>query len=66
MICFNDRSYCGSPGCTNECGRKMSEQDKRDAQRVGLPVSYGMFCDKVSREELITHVKKEFEHVTSE
>jgi hypothetical protein len=25
---YNDRTYCGSPDCHNECGRKMSDEDK--------------------------------------
>ncbi len=27
---FKDRTYCASPNCNNECGRKMSDADKQE------------------------------------
>lgn len=49
MMCFKDRTFCASPGCTNECGRKMSEDEKRELDRAvtadnTLLVSWGYFC----------------------
>lgn len=47
---FLDKTFCASPNCKNECGRKMSEKEKAQkrafeaAQRYILPVSYGYFC----------------------
>jgi hypothetical protein len=49
-ISFKDKTYCASPNCENECGRKMSEFEKAQqnaffaAQGFVLPVSYGYFC----------------------
>lgn len=57
MFCFKDRSYCCSPNCNNECGRKMSDEDKELLNKLskkwakdypecdlGYPVAYGFFC----------------------
>ena len=46
MLCYKDTTFCASPDCTNECGRKMSDYDKDLAQRADLPVAYGYFCGK--------------------
>lgn len=49
MIIFKDKTYCASPQCKNECGRKMTkkeeeqlEQMREDGKSVG--VSQGYFC----------------------
>jgi len=42
---FKDRCYCASPNCINECGRKMTEDEKRLAAAHGELVSYAYFCD---------------------
>lgn len=26
---FLDKTYCASPNCTNECGRKMTDEEKK-------------------------------------
>lgn len=54
MFSFKDKSFCGSPNCTNECGRKMTQQEHEELIRANQPdqwdgmlgVSYGYFCDK--------------------
>lgn len=58
-VCFNDRSYCASPNCKNECGRKMTEKEKRDLERLNQPnhwdgllgVCYGYFCGEPLKNE---------------
>ena len=46
---YKDKTFCASPNCTNECGRKMPPQDKErlsawtDPERAPL-VSYAYFC----------------------
>lgn len=44
MICWRDTTYCASPDCINECGRKMSEEVKKEADKSTLPVAYAYFC----------------------
>lgn len=46
MICYKDRTFCCSPNCTNECGRKLTEEVKEEAKKVGLPICVSMFCSK--------------------
>ncbi len=49
MLSFNDKTYCKSPNCINECGRQMSEHEKAILKEEALngfawPVCYGYFC----------------------
>lgn len=52
---FLDKTFCASPNCENECGRKMtlSEQSSLtamavlmnpDGKDIIVPVSWGYFC----------------------
>lgn len=47
-MAFLDKTYCASPNCENECGRKMTIEeegfllDNPPAQYYGI--SYGYFC----------------------
>ncbi len=45
-MCFKDRTFCASPGCTNACGRQMSAELKIEARNSGMLVSYGLFCEE--------------------
>ena len=50
MITFNDKTYCASPNCTNECGRQLTEMDKNILKAnavngITIPVCYAYFCD---------------------
>lgn len=48
MIPFKDKTFCASPNCKNECGRKMTDEEKKqfdvmnETQWVG--VYQGYFC----------------------
>lgn len=44
MICFRDRTWCASPDCKGECGRKMSPEIKAEAKKSDLLTSWGLFC----------------------
>lgn len=53
MICFKDRTFCGSEACVNACGRKMTDEllieykkwsKKNFGTEDGGPISYGLFC----------------------
>jgi len=47
---FKDKTFCASPDCKNECGRKMTEAEKQECKNFHystgftMPVSYGYFC----------------------
>lgn len=66
MLCFNDRTYCASPDCQNECGRKMNDSEKEVAKKSPFPISWSMFCGKVSIDEMRQHIKKEFSNAVTE
>lgn len=51
MICYKDRTFCSSPDCKNECGRKITEDEKVYAKKLGLLVSYAYFCNKEPMEK---------------
>lgn len=46
MNCHRDKTYCASPNCKNQCGRKMSKEVeallKKD--KYGR-TSFAYFCD---------------------
>ena len=47
-----DRTYCASPKCENNCGRKASQEDKKFfARHPWYPVSYAYFCGEPEEEE---------------
>lgn len=48
MICYKDRSFCVSPMCKNECGRKLTKEILEEAKEYGLPVSCMYFCGEAS------------------
>ncbi len=53
---YNDRTYCASPDCHNECGRQMSSMEKAQqkaffaAHGYNIPVSYAYFCGEPQEE----------------
>jgi hypothetical protein len=44
MMCFRDRTWCASPECQGECGRKMTPEILSEAKKSPFPISWGMFC----------------------
>ncbi|CAB4128157.1 hypothetical protein UFOVP100_13 [uncultured Caudovirales phage] len=47
-----DRTFCASPDCKNECGRKMSEElNKCFKDNPWYPVSYAYFCGEPKLKE---------------
>lgn len=58
MITFRDKTFCASPGCANECGRKMSDEERAQIYKMAelyadevLPVCYGYFCGDESSQK---------------
>ena len=48
MIPFKDKTFCASPDCKNECGRKMTNEDKEHFEKMNetmwVGVMQGYFC----------------------
>ena len=59
MIVFRDKTFCSSPHCTNECGRKMTAAEEDELVSLNAPdqwdgvlgVSYGYFCGEPEPED---------------
>lgn len=57
MIMFKDKTFCASPNCKNECGRKMTkkEEEELEAMRencwMNVAVSQAYFCDEPIEED---------------
>ena len=49
MICYMDTTYCVSPGCTNECGRKLTPEIIAAARAWwgtdDPPIAVSEFCE---------------------
>jgi len=51
---FKDKTFCASPNCQNECGRKLNEEQRidlamlEDAGYWSAIVSYAYFCGEPS------------------
>ncbi len=65
MMCFLDRTFCGSPNCKGECGRawtpELSERaekwwnPKDEPEKRGMaPIALSYFCGKPLDEEQVT------------
>ena len=58
---YRDKTYCASQNCKNECGRKMSDYERKESQREEIPVMWGYFCgEPEKRWPLHAYSKEEF------
>lgn len=44
MRTYKDRTYCASPECKNECGRKLSKEDEELTRGKDIYIAYSYFC----------------------
>jgi len=44
QMTYNNTTFCASSGCTNECGKKITQEQIIEANELGLQVSWGYFC----------------------
>lgn len=43
---YKDRTFCASPNCTGECGRKLTAEDKAWLKdNPYMPVAMSYFCN---------------------
>lgn len=49
MWCFKDKIFCGSKNCNNDCGRKITEEEKKEARELNIPIAYGSFCEEINK-----------------
>ncbi len=52
MTCWRDITYCMSPNCTNECGRKMDSDLKEHLRFDKVSrISFAYFCGEPNTEK---------------
>lgn len=51
MICYKDKTFCGSEVENHTCGREITEQELNQAKEIGLPIAYGNFCKNLTSKE---------------
>lgn len=44
MLSYKDKTFCALPNCNNECGRQITQQERKDAYIKHLPIAYAYFC----------------------
>lgn len=44
LLVYLDKSFCASKVKVHTCGRELSEEDKKRADKMNLPIAYGYFC----------------------
>jgi len=53
MITFLDKTFCASPNCKDECGRRMTEEQKSILSTMKNQfVCYGYFCPQHYRDKI--------------
>lgn len=58
MMCYKDRTFCVSPSCTNECGRKLTPEIREAAQKWwGMegeaPIACSFFCGELKDDPVV-------------
>jgi len=44
MICYKDKTFCGSKDHKPDCDRIITKEEKAEAKKLGLMISYAYFC----------------------
>lgn len=50
MMCYKDMTFDISPYCVNDCGRKLTDKIKIEAEQARLPLSMASFCTESHKE----------------
>jgi len=45
MLCYKDKTFCASDVKNHTCSRELTEEDKKRAQKLGLCIAWGKFCE---------------------
>lgn len=46
MLCYKDKTFCASKVTKHTCGCELSEEDKKNAEKMELPIAWSNFCDE--------------------
>jgi len=61
MLCYEDKAFCGSPNCENKCGRKITEEERKEAVAQHKMIVFAYFCD-IPKEKIFTDVTPIYKH----
>ena len=50
MICYKDTTFCASKVEIHTCGREITEEEIKHAEKIGLPICYSYFCGEAKGE----------------
>lgn len=56
MITYKDKTFCADEVEIHTCGRELTEEDKKHAEEIGLPIAYGSFCNNNELKQLTTNI----------
>ena len=45
-LCFKDRTFCSSDVKEHTCGREITEEELKQAEKADLPIAYAEFCNQ--------------------
>lgn len=45
MLCYKDRTFCGSKVVKHTCGREITPEQLKHAKSLGLGVAYSNYCE---------------------
>jgi hypothetical protein len=57
MITYKDRAFCNSPCANTDCPRFLSNDVRKGAQKIGLPISLMSFMDECEEHIPVSHTK---------
>ena len=46
MLCYRDRSYCGSNTENHTCSSVLTEEERQHANEINLPIAYIKYCEE--------------------
>ena len=46
MISYKDQAYCASEVEEHTCGRELTEEEKKHAEEIEMPIAWGYYCEK--------------------
>lgn len=53
MICYKDTTFCASGVEKHTCGRELTEEDRKHAEELELPIAFGNFCRTILQGESV-------------
>ncbi len=57
MISYKDKTFCASPQCKNECGRQLTDNIKKEANKADMLISMAYFCGEPELISIVTNHK---------